>query len=96
MSEWARTVEDLEVFRRASVEIDLRQSRRGFRQAATVAFRVPSLSVDGDRLGRRDAGVDAVLPRSRLCRCGDGGGLAGEYNEIARMLTALHRGGSDI
>ena len=47
--------------RRAS-KIDLRQPRRGFRSPTAVAARVWPLLDDGDRLGRRDASMDHVLP----------------------------------
>jgi hypothetical protein len=36
--------------------------------AGLVEIGVPSLLDDGDGFGRRDAGMDALLPRSRLHR----------------------------
>ena len=52
----------------AGVQIDLCQSGRGVWPAAAVKIGVPPLSDDGVGFGRRDAGVDDVLPRSRLYR----------------------------
>src|SRR5271166_2225357 len=40
----------------------------GFGRAAAIKARVPPLSDDGVRFCGRDAGVDRVLPRSRLYR----------------------------
>ena len=44
------------------VEIDLRQPGRGVWPAGLVEAGVPPLSDDGDGFGRRDAGMDALLP----------------------------------
>ena len=54
------------------VQIDLRQPRRGLRQAEPFCGGVPALPDGRDRQQRRDAAVAALLRRSRLCRgsCG--------------------------
>src|SRR5437764_7441219 len=49
----------------------------GFGRQGLVEIRVPPLPDDGDGFGRRDAGVDPLCPRLRLCRGRGGRALAG-------------------
>src|SRR6266566_4987892 len=100
-SEWARGFEDLEVFRRAyrvslevhraSLEfpaIEQRALADQFRPATCLETGVSPVRDDGVGLGRRDAGVDDLLPGSRLSRREDGGSLAGR---VSRNRPYAHR-----
>ena len=64
----------------AGIQIDLRQSGRRVRPATCLETGVSPVRDDGVGLGRRDAGVDDLLPGSRLYRREDGGSLAGRIS----------------
>ena len=52
----------------AGFEVRLREYRGGLRSPEAVEGGVQTLSLDGDRVERRDAGLGALRARSGLCR----------------------------
>ena len=55
----------------AGLEVDLRQHCRGVQPAGAIGGGVQAVLGHGDGIGRRDAGLAALLPGPGLCRCRD-------------------------